>query len=79
MGRNEGPLGTTKRIISLAIYRMIECNLTLSMTLSNEVGQSIPKHTKMRSVSGYDNGRNRSYSSCPAVSHSASSKVFPLD
>lgn len=26
--------------------------LTLSMTFSNEFGQSIAKHTKMRSVSG---------------------------
>jgi hypothetical protein len=32
----------------------------------------------MRSVSGYDRGRSRSYSSCPAVSQSASSTVLPV-
>lgn len=52
--------------------------LTLSRTLSSEFGQSMAKQTKIRSVSGYDSGRNLSYSSCPAVSHSASSTVLPL-
>jgi hypothetical protein len=52
--------------------------LTLSMTFSSELGQSIAKQTKRRSVSGYESGRRRSYSSCPAVSHKASSTVFPL-
>lgn len=36
---------------------------TLSMTFSNETGQSMAKQTKRRSVSGYDSGRRRSYSS----------------
>lgn len=48
------------------------------MTFSSEFGQSIAKHTKIRSVSGYDSGRSRSYSSWPAVSHSASSTVLPV-
>lgn len=52
--------------------------LTLSMTFSRELGQSIAKQTKRRSVSGYESGRRRSYSSWPAVSHRASSTVFPL-
>lgn len=52
--------------------------LTLSMTFSSEFGQSIAKQTKRRSVSGYERGRKRSYSSCPAVSQSASSTAFPL-
>lgn len=51
---------------------------TLSSTLSIELGQSMAKQTKMRSVSGYDNGRRRSYSSWPAVSHRASSTVLPV-
>jgi hypothetical protein len=51
---------------------------TLSMTFSSELGQSIAKQTNRRSVSGYESGRSRSYSSCPAVSHRASSTVFPL-
>lgn len=51
--------------------------LTLSMTFSNDAGQSMAKQTNKRSVSGYDNGRNLSYSSCPAVSHKANSTVFP--
>lgn len=54
----------------------IQC-LTLSITFSNELGQSIAKQTNRRSVSGYDNGLSRSYSSCPAVSHKASSTVLP--
>lgn len=37
--------------------------LTLSMTFSNELGQSMAKQTKRRSVSGYESGRRRSYSS----------------
>lgn len=48
----------------------------LSMTFSSELGQSIAKQTNKRSVSGYDNGRRRSYSSWPAVSHRASSTVL---
>jgi hypothetical protein len=52
--------------------------LTLSITFSSELGQSMAKQTKRRSVSGYDSGLKRSYSSCPAVSHRASSTVFPL-
>lgn len=52
--------------------------LTLSMTFSSEFGQSIAKQTNRRSVSGYDSGLKRSYSSCPAVSHKASSTVLPL-
>lgn len=51
---------------------------TLSITFSKELGQSMAKQTKSRSVSGYDRGLRRSYSSCPAVSHSASSTVFPV-
>lgn len=51
---------------------------TLSRTLSSEFGQSIAKQTRIRSVSGYDSGRSRSYSSWPAVSHSASSTVLPV-
>lgn len=51
--------------------------LTLSMTFSRELGQSMAKQTKRRSVSGYDSGLNRSYSSCPAVSHRASSTDLP--
>jgi hypothetical protein len=51
--------------------------LTLSRTFSSELGQSIAKQTNRRSVSGYDSGRRRSYSSCPAVSQSASSTPFP--
>lgn len=53
-------------------------DITLSMTLSSELGQSMAKQTKMRSVSGYDSGRRRSYSSWPAVSHRASSTVLPV-
>ena len=53
-------------------------NLTLSITFSREFGQSMAKQTKRRSVSGYDRGRRRSYSSCPAVSQRANSSVFPL-
>ncbi len=52
--------------------------LTLSMTFSNEFGQSMAKQTNRRSVSGYESGRRRSYSSWPAVSHSANSTVLPL-
>ena len=52
--------------------------LTLSITFSRELGQSMAKQTKSRSVSGYERGRKRSYSSCPAVSHSASSTVLPV-
>jgi hypothetical protein len=51
--------------------------LTLSRTFSRELGQSIAKQTNSRSVSGYERGRRRSYSSCPAVSQSASSTAFP--
>lgn len=51
---------------------------TLSMTFSRELGQSMAKQTKRRSVSGYDRGRRRSYSSWPAVSQSANSKLLPL-
>ena len=51
---------------------------TLSMTFSREFGQSMAKQTNRRSVSGYESGRRRSYSSCPAVSHKASSTVFPV-
>ena len=47
------------------------------MTFSRELGQSIAKQTKRRSVSGYERGRRRSYSSWPAVSHNASSTDFP--
>lgn len=50
---------------------------TLSSTLSSELGQSMAKQTRMRSVSGYESGRRRSYSSWPAVSQSASSTVLP--
>ena len=52
--------------------------LTLSITFSNELGQSMAKQTNSRSVSGYESGRRRSYSSWPAVSHSANSTVLPL-
>ena len=52
--------------------------LTLSMTFSRELGQSMAKQTNSRSVSGYDNGLSRSYSSCPAVSHNASSTALPV-
>ena len=41
-------------------YRFLH---TLSITFSREFGQSIAKQTSSRSVSGYDNGLNRSYSS----------------
>jgi len=51
--------------------------LTLSMTFSSELGQSMAKQTNRRSVSGYESGLRRSYSSWPAVSHKASSTVFP--
>lgn len=54
-------------------------NVTLSSTFSSEWGESMAKQTNRTSVSGYDNGRRRSYSSCPAVSHNASSTVLPLD
>ena len=50
---------------------------TLSKTFSSEFGQSIAKQTNRRSVSGYESGRSLSYSSCPAVSHSASSTPLP--
>ena len=40
-----------------------EGGLTLSMTFSRELGQSMAKHTKRRSVSGYESGLSRSYSS----------------
>ena len=50
---------------------------TLSMTFSSELGQSMAKQTNSRSVSGYERGRRRSYSSCPAVSHNASSTDLP--
>ncbi len=52
--------------------------LTLSITFSKEFGQSMAKHTKRRSVSGYESGRSLSYSSCPAVSQRASSTVLPV-
>ena len=51
--------------------------LTLSMTFSSELGQSMAKQTKSMSVSGYESGRRRSYSSWPAVSQSSSSTVLP--
>ena len=51
---------------------------TLSMTFSSELGQSMAKQTKRRSVSGYERGRRRSYSSWPAVSHNANSTVLPV-
>lgn len=50
---------------------------TLSIIFSRLAGQSIAKQTNRRSVSGYDRGRNLSYSSWPAVSHNASSTVLP--
>lgn len=50
----------------------------MSRTLSSEFGQSMAKHTNIRSVSGYESGRSRSYSSCPAVSQSANSTILPL-
>jgi hypothetical protein len=64
--------------ISVTLQRQ-ERGITLSKTFSRELGQSIAKQTNSRSVSGYERGRNRSYSSCPAVSHKASSSVLPLD
>lgn len=51
---------------------------TLSITFSKELGQSIAKQTNSKSVSGYESGRRRSYSSCPAVSHRASSMSFAV-
>ena len=51
---------------------------TLSITFSSELGQSMAKQTKRRSVSGYERGRSLSYSSWPAVSHRANSTPFPL-
>jgi hypothetical protein len=46
--------------------------------LPREFGQSMAKQTNRRSVSGYERGRRRSYSSCPAVSHKANSTVLPV-
>ena len=51
--------------------------LTLSIMFSKEFGQSMAKQTNSKSVSGYESGRNLSYSSCPAVSHNANSTDFP--
>lgn len=51
---------------------------TLSMTFSSELGQSMAKQTNNRSVSGYESGRSRSYSSWPAVSHRANSTDLPV-
>jgi hypothetical protein len=48
------------------------------MIFSREFGQSMAKQTNRRSVSGYERGRRRSYSSCPAVSHKANSTVLPV-
>ena len=36
---------------------------TLSITFSRELGQSMAKQTKSKSVSGYERGRSLSYSS----------------
>lgn len=38
-------------------------SFTLSIMFSRELGQSMAKQTKRRSVSGYERGRSRSYSS----------------
>lgn len=54
----------------------VSCH-TLSITFSKELGQSMAKQTRRRLASGYERGRSRSYSSCPAVSQSANSKVLP--
>jgi hypothetical protein len=77
MDRNEGLLDTTSLLLGKFIHKGIT-RLTLSITFSRELGQSIAKQTNRRSVSGYDNGRKRSYSSWPAVSHSANSTVLPV-
>jgi hypothetical protein len=71
--------GVPLEIISIERYILVGATApTLSMTFSSEFGQSIAKHTKRRSVSGYERGRSRSYSSCPAVSHRASSTALPV-
>jgi hypothetical protein len=77
MDRNEGLRDTTDVVLAMYLLNGV-LELTLSITFSKELGQSIAKQTKRRSVSGYDSGRRRSYSSWPAVSHSANSTVFPL-
>lgn len=71
------PLGRSNRLAEVAVKREAERGVTLSMTFSSELGQSIAKQTNKRSVSGYERGRRRSYSSWPAVSHKASSTVLP--
>lgn len=50
----------------------------LSITLSNDGGESIAKQTSNKLTSGYDKTRSRSYSSWPAVSQRASSINLPL-
>jgi hypothetical protein len=78
MGRSGGLRGTTVIWLAEFVRSSGAIALTLSMTFSSELGQSIAKQTKRRSVSGYESGRRRSYSSWPAVSHRASSTIFPL-
>jgi hypothetical protein len=77
--KNGGLRGTTIKSVNWTLQQVSRSRiLTLSITFSSELGQSIAKQTKRRSVSGYERGRKRSYSSCPAVSQSASSTAFPL-
>ena len=49
----------------------------MSSIFSKLAGTSTLKQTRRTCVSGYDSGRSLSYSSCPAVSHSANSTVLP--
>ena len=73
--------GVPLQSISIHVHMHVQGGVlmvhTLSRTFSSEFGQSMAKQTKSRSVSGYESGRSRSYSSCPAVSHSANSTIFP--
>lgn len=52
--------------LPLAAYQLMRQDNdshTLSIILSSELGQSIAKQTSKRSVSGYESGLSRSYSS----------------
>lgn len=55
--------GNQKSVHALVQSRVDDGSHTLSSTFSSEFGQSIAKQTKRRSVSGYESGRRRSYSS----------------
>jgi hypothetical protein len=65
-GRNGELRDTTRSYVSMLNsipfidFRVV---LTLSITFSSELGQSIAKQTNNKSVSGYESGRRRSYSS----------------